>query len=163
MKAGFVYIMTSRLNGTIYTGVTSNLVQRAWQHRNGLLDGFTRKYGCKMLVWFEVHEDLQTARARELQIKKWKRDWKLQLIEPTNPDWLDLFPSLLEKEAEVPGPLRAQGNGQASPASICSRSLSLPAGTTGWRSRGRLAARSLRMVVAACPPSPIAWLIWSRP
>ena len=95
MTPGYVYIMASRLNGTIYTGVTSDLARRAYQHRNGLLGDFTARYGCKLLVWFEAHEDLQDARARELQIKKWKRDWKLELIERANPDWTDLYPALL--------------------------------------------------------------------
>ena len=94
MKRGFVYIMASRLNGTIYVGSTSNLIQRIYQHREGLADGFTRRHGCKLLVWFEVHEELDDARLRELQIKKWKRDWKLKLIEGANPDWLDLYESL---------------------------------------------------------------------
>ena len=94
MKQGFVYIMASRLSGTLYLGVTSNLVQRAYQHRNELADGFSRRHGCKLLVWFETHEDLQEARVREFQIKKWKRDWKLKLIERQNPDWLDLYPTL---------------------------------------------------------------------
>ena len=94
MKPGYVYMMASRLNGTIYTGVTSNLIQRAYQHRNGLLGDFTARYGCKVLVWFEGHDDLQVARTRELQIKKWKRAWELALIERDNPDWLDLYPSL---------------------------------------------------------------------
>jgi putative endonuclease len=93
MKAGFVYIMASRLNGTIYLGVTSDLIQRAF--RNGLTDGFTRHHGCKLLVWFGCHDDLQDARLREPQIKKWKRDWKLKLIERGNPDWVDLYPTLL--------------------------------------------------------------------
>jgi len=96
MKTGFVYIMASRLNGTIYTGVTSDLVKRAWEHREGLSPGFTRRYNCKLLVWFEAHEALQDARYREVQIKKWKREWKLRLIERTNPDWLDLFPTPVE-------------------------------------------------------------------
>jgi len=94
MKAGFVYIMASRLNGTLYLGVTSDLIQRAYQHRNGLADGFSRRHGCKLLVWFECHDDLQDARLRELQIKKWKRDWKLRLIERDNPNWLDLYSTL---------------------------------------------------------------------
>jgi putative endonuclease len=96
MKHGFVYLMASRLNGTLYLGVTSDLVQRAFQHRNGMTDGFSRRYGCTILVWYECHDDLQQARLREVQIKKWKRDWKLRLIERANPDWLDLYPSLLE-------------------------------------------------------------------
>ena len=72
-----------------------HLVARAYQHRNGLVDGFTREHGCTLLVWFEAHDDLQEARRRESQIKKWKRDWKLKLIESENPDWLDLYPGLL--------------------------------------------------------------------
>ena len=94
MKPGYVYIMASRLNGTLYLGVTSNLIQRTYQHRNGLVEGFSRHHGCKLLVWFECHDDLQDARLRELQIKKWKRDWKLRLIEGENPHWLDLYPTL---------------------------------------------------------------------
>jgi putative endonuclease len=96
MKRGFVYLMASRLNGTLYLGVTSDLVQRAFQHRNGLADGFSRRYGCTILVGYECHDDLQQARLREMQIKKWKRDWKLRLIERINPDWLDLYPNLLD-------------------------------------------------------------------
>ena len=95
MKPGFVYIMASRLNGTLYLGVTSDLIGRAYQHRNGLGQGFSREHGCKFLVWFEAHDDLQDARLRELQLKKWKREWKLRLIERDNPDWLDLYASLL--------------------------------------------------------------------
>ena len=94
MKPGFVYIMASRKNGTIYVGVTSDLPGRAYQHREGLADGFTKRYGCKLLVWFEAHENLQDARLRELQIKEWKRSWKIRLIEETNPDWRDLYPDL---------------------------------------------------------------------
>ncbi len=75
-----------------------------------MLDGFTKEYGCKVLVWLEVHEDLQTARVRELQIKKWKREWKLRLIESANPDWVDLFPQLMRREEEVTGPLPSQGS-----------------------------------------------------
>lgn len=90
-KPGFVYIMASRQNGTIYLGVTSNLPGRAYQHRNGLVEGFTRKYGCKLLVWYEAHDELENARWRELQLKKWNRQWKLRLIEEMNPEWNDLF------------------------------------------------------------------------
>jgi putative endonuclease len=95
MKRGFLYIMASSRNGTIYIGSTSDLVQRVWQHRNGVVEGFTRKYGCKLLVWYEVYDDLQEARLRELQMKKWKRQWKLSTIEAMNPDWTDLYPTLL--------------------------------------------------------------------
>ncbi|MFS0772160.1 GIY-YIG nuclease family protein [Sphingomonas sp. 1P08PE] len=93
-KPGYVYIMASRLNGTIYIGVTSDLPVRVYQHRNGLIDGFTKKYDCKLLVWYEVHDALDDARLRERQLKKWNRDWKLRLIETKNPDWLDLYQSL---------------------------------------------------------------------
>ncbi len=93
-RAGYVYIMASRRNGTIYIGVTSDLPGRTYQHRNGLSDGFTKKYGCRLLVWYEAHDDIQDARSRELQMKKWKRQWKLREIETMNPGWDDLFESL---------------------------------------------------------------------
>jgi putative endonuclease len=96
MKAGCVYIMASARNGTLYIGVTSDLVKRVWEHRNGVVSGFTRKYGCKLMVWYEAHDDLQQARLRELQMKKWKRLWKLSEIEQMNPDWEDLYPALFE-------------------------------------------------------------------
>jgi putative endonuclease len=96
MKAGCVYIMASARNGTLYIGVTSDLVKRVWEHRNGVVSGFTRKYGCKLLVWYEANDDLQQARLRELQMKKWKRLWKLSEIEQMNPDWEDLYPALFE-------------------------------------------------------------------
>ena len=94
MKPGFVYIMASGLNGTLYLGVTSDLIRRVYQHRNGLADGFSKRHGCTLLVWYECHNDIQDARLRELQLKKWKREWKLKLIERENPDWLDLYPTL---------------------------------------------------------------------
>ena len=94
MKRGFVYIMANRKNGTIYIGATSNLIGRVDQHRSGGAPGFTRRYGCKLLVWFEAHDDLQAARHRELQMKEWKRSWKVRLIEEDNFDWDDLYPSL---------------------------------------------------------------------
>jgi putative endonuclease len=86
--------MASRRNGTIYIGVTSDLPQRIAQHREGLIEGFTKQYGCKLLVWFERYDDLQEARRRELQMKNWKRLWKLRVIEDMNPEWDDLFDSL---------------------------------------------------------------------
>ncbi|MES3099199.1 GIY-YIG nuclease family protein [Sphingomonas faeni] len=92
--AGYVYMMASRRNGTIYLGVTSDLAARSYQHRNGLIIGFTKKHHCKLLVWYEVHDDLDNARLRELQMKKWNRQWKLSEIERMNPDWNDLFESL---------------------------------------------------------------------
>lgn len=94
MKAGFVYIVASQRNGTIYTGSTNDLVKRIYQHRAGAVEGFTKEYGCNFLVWFEAHDDLQEARRREAQIKKWNRAWKLRLIEEVNPEWKDLYESL---------------------------------------------------------------------
>ena len=90
-RPGYVYIMASRRNGTLYLGVTSDLPQRAYQHRNGMIAGFSKRCGCKCLVWCEAHDDIQDARLRERQMKKWKRAWKLQAIEAMNPDWRDLF------------------------------------------------------------------------
>jgi putative endonuclease len=83
-------IMASGRNGTLYVGVTSNLIARIWKHRNGTFDGFSRDYGCKTLVWFERHGWVTTAIRREKRIKHWLRDWKLALIERENPDWRDL-------------------------------------------------------------------------
>jgi putative endonuclease len=85
-----VYIVASQRNGTLYTGVTSNLLARIHQHRHGLVRGFTRKYGVKLLVWFEQHSTMEFAITREKRIKKWNRAWKLKLIEADNPDWRDL-------------------------------------------------------------------------
>jgi putative endonuclease len=94
MKSGCVYIMANKRNGTIYLGVTSNLQQRIWQHREGVVEGFTKENACKILVWYEAYDDLQEARRRESQMKKWNRLWKLRVIEEMNPDWNDLFESL---------------------------------------------------------------------
>jgi len=113
MKAGFVYIMASRKNGTIYTGVTSDLAKRAWEHRNGVLPGFTKQYGCNRLVWFEAFDDLQEARRRELQMKEWKRAWKIKLIEEQNLDWVDLYPGLFGAGFAGPGPRPSPGSGVA--------------------------------------------------
>jgi putative endonuclease len=89
-----VYIVASRRNGTLYTGVTSDLVTRARQHRQGEIPGFSAKHGCRMLVWYEPHQDVGDAIIRETRIKGWKRAWKLALIEADNPQWLDLSPRL---------------------------------------------------------------------
>jgi len=89
-----VYILASRRNGTLYTGLTNNLVRRGRQHRNGLIEGFTKKYGVHRLVWFEMHEDIYSAIRREKQIKKWYRAWKIALIEKSNPEWEDLYDKL---------------------------------------------------------------------
>lgn len=89
-----VYMLASKRNGTLYTGVTSNLPARTYQHRNGLVPGYTREYGVKMLVWYEVHGTMESAILREKRIKKWNRAWKLELIEKENPDWRDLAEDL---------------------------------------------------------------------
>jgi putative endonuclease len=94
MKHPAVYITASRRNGTLYVGVTSNLPQRAFEHREGIVPGFTRRYGCKMLVWYELHDTMAAAIAREKQIKGGSRRDKLALIEAMNPDWCDLFDDL---------------------------------------------------------------------
>ena len=91
MKQPAVYILASARNGTLYVGVTSNLVQRVWQHREGDVPGFSLKYEVKTLVWYELHETMESAILREKTLKKWRRVWKLQLIESTNPDWRDLW------------------------------------------------------------------------
>jgi len=90
-----VYMMASRKHGTLYIGVTSDLISRVVQHRDGALDGFTKRYGVKRLVWFEQHDFMTEAIRREKALKKYKRDWKINLIERENPGWDDLFPGLL--------------------------------------------------------------------
>lgn len=95
MKQPAVYIMANKRNGTLYTGVTSNLAQRVWQHKEGCTSGFTRKYGLKALVWFEVHSTMETAIAREKQIKSGSRRKKLVLVEATNPAWRDLYAEIV--------------------------------------------------------------------
>ena len=90
-KVFAVYILASGRNGTLYIGVTSNLPKRAWEHREGVADGFSKRYGVKDLVYYELHEDAVAAITREKQIKKWNRLWKLRLIEEKNPGWLDLY------------------------------------------------------------------------
>lgn len=91
MKPGAVYMMANRKMGVIYTGSTSYLLQRLHQHRERQVEGFSRTHGCTKLVWFEMYDDLHEARLRELRIKKWKRRWKIDLIEAANPDWKDLW------------------------------------------------------------------------
>ncbi len=90
----YVYIMTNRKCGTLYTGVTSDLIQRCHQHREGLVDGFTKRYGLKQLVWYEAHEDMMVAIQREKNIKHWSRQWKIELIEKLNPHWDDLYEAI---------------------------------------------------------------------
>ena len=87
-----VYIMASRKHGTLYIGVTSELLRRAHQHREGMIEGFTKRYGVKRLVWFEPHDSIVTAIQRETSLKRYRREWKINLIERANPNWDDLFP-----------------------------------------------------------------------
>jgi putative endonuclease len=87
----YVYILASRRNGTLYTGVTSDLVKRVHEHKSDLVDGFTKTYGVHSLVYYETVDDVDSAIAREKQIKRWKRAWKVELIEEANPDWRDLY------------------------------------------------------------------------
>jgi putative endonuclease len=89
-KQPCVYILASQRNGTLYTGVTSDLTKRIWQHKNDQVEGFTKTYQVHMLVWYEVHADMEAAIKREKAIKEWKRLWKLDLIEAMNPEWNDL-------------------------------------------------------------------------
>ena len=91
MKQFSVYILASRRNGTLYIGVTSDLVGRIWQHKTKSLPGFTARYGCDRLVYFEMLDSAEAAMTREKQLKEWRRDWKIALIEATNPDWADLY------------------------------------------------------------------------
>ncbi|MGJ4929562.1 GIY-YIG nuclease family protein [Bradyrhizobium sp. HKCCYLS2038] len=95
MKQPYVYIMASGRNGTLYVGVTSDLPNRAYQHREGLVPGFTKTYGCKMLVWYEPQETMMAAIEREKQIKSGNRKKKLLLVEALNPQWLDLYETLI--------------------------------------------------------------------
>ena len=95
MKQPAIYIMASKRNGTLYTGVTSGLVGRVWQHREGVADGFTKRYGCKLLVWFELAGTMEAAVTREKQIKAGSRAKKLALIEAMNPNWDDLFDQIV--------------------------------------------------------------------
>ena len=95
MKQPTVYILASKRNVTLYIGVTSNLVQRVYQHREILADGFSKQYGVKMLVWFEQHDTMESAIAREKAMKKWHRQWKINLIETHNPEWRDLWDDII--------------------------------------------------------------------
>lgn len=94
-KQPAVYILANRRNGALYTGVTSNLPARVWQHRNDVTEGFTKKYGVHTLVYFELHDEMASAISREKQIKNWQRKWKVKLIEKQNPTWRDLYDDLV--------------------------------------------------------------------
>ncbi len=95
-KQPAVYMLASQPNGTLYTGVTNDLVRRVWEHRNDTIDGFTKKYGVHRLVYYELHASMIEAIRREKQIKKWRRAWKIELIEKENPEWRDLWSSIVE-------------------------------------------------------------------
>jgi putative endonuclease len=90
-KRFFVYILANRPRGTVYVGVTSDLRKRIWEHREGVVDGFTKTYGVKMLVYFEIFDDAENAIRREKRLKRWNRPWKIQAIEAMNPEWRDLY------------------------------------------------------------------------
>ncbi|MEW6357133.1 MAG: GIY-YIG nuclease family protein [Planctomycetota bacterium] len=90
-KTLYVYILASKRNGTLYIGVTSDLAKRVWEHREKLINGFTKEYGVDRLVWYEAHGTAESAIAREKRIKKWRRAWKIALIEKENPHWKDLY------------------------------------------------------------------------
>ena len=94
MRGGWVYIVTNRPNGTLYVGVTANIARRAWEHREGLIEGFSRRYGLKRLVYAERHEDITAAIQREKTMKHWPRAWKINLIRDRNPGWDDLYETL---------------------------------------------------------------------
>ena len=94
MKQPAVYLLASAPRGTLYVGVTSDLVRRVWQHREGVVDGFSKQYGVKTLVWYELHPTMPGAIAREKAIKKWRRPWKLALVEEANAEWCDLWPEI---------------------------------------------------------------------
>jgi putative endonuclease len=94
MKTGYVYILASRHNGTLYVGVTSDLIRRVYEHRNGFANGFTKKYGVHTLVYYEVCDDIKAAIAREKQIKGWRREYKTNVINKANPEWRDLYAEL---------------------------------------------------------------------
>jgi len=94
-KQPCVYLLASDRNGTLYIGVTSNLVGRVWQHREHAVDGFSARYGVTRLVWFELHGSMESAIQREKQMKKWNREWKLRVLDAANPSWRDLWPDII--------------------------------------------------------------------
>lgn len=109
-KRPAVYILASRRNGTLYTGVTSDLVRRTWEHRSGLVEGFSKRYGVHRLVYFEAHDSMAEAIQRERRIKKWNRAWKIDLIESTKPEWRDLWQTIVDG-GEMDSRLRGNDGG----------------------------------------------------
>jgi len=112
-KHPFVYLLASDRNGTLYLGVTSNLVQRVWQHRTHAVEGFSSRYAVARLVWYEPHETMDSAIQREKRIKKWNRAWKMRLIDDMNPSWRDLWPDITEQPPTSLGS-RLRGNDEPS-------------------------------------------------
>lgn len=114
VKAPAVYLLASKRRGTLYIGVTSDLVRRVWQHREGLTEGFTSRYGVKTLVWYELHPSMESAIGREKAMKKWLRRWKLELVEQSNPDWRDLWPDItgMSPAPVIPAQAGIQSAGQ---------------------------------------------------
>ncbi len=96
MKNFYVYILCNKRNGTLYTGVTSELIKRTYEHKNKLVDGFTKKHDIHRLVWYEIHKTVESAITREKRIKKWERKWRLEIIENDNPEWHDLYDHICE-------------------------------------------------------------------
>ena len=96
MKESYVYILASQKNGTLYIGLTSNLIKRTWEHKNNCVLGFTAKYDVHILVYYEIHSDISLAAAREKRLKEWKRQWKIDLIQKMNPDWKDLYQDIIQ-------------------------------------------------------------------
>ena len=94
-KQPAVYILASRKNGALYTGVTSDLVKRIWEHKENAVDGFTKRYGVHTLVWYEMHASMKSAIQREKRIKEWKREWKIELIDKGNAEWKDLYDEIV--------------------------------------------------------------------
>jgi len=94
-KQPAVYILASKRNGTLYIGVTSDLIKRIWEHKSNVVKGFTERYNVHQLVWYELHETMEAAIRKEKMLKNWKRSWKLELIESSNPDWQDLYESIV--------------------------------------------------------------------
>ena len=93
-KQPAVYLLASKRNGTLYIGVTSDLVKRIWEHKNNMVEGFTKRYNVHQLLWYELHENMESAIQREKRLKEWKRKWKIKLIEDNNPDWKDLYSTI---------------------------------------------------------------------
>ncbi|MDY4841259.1 MAG: GIY-YIG nuclease family protein [Alphaproteobacteria bacterium] len=96
MKRAYIYILASQRNGTLYVGITNNIIRRIFEHKNGSIDGFTKKYKVTRLVYYEVYDDLQAAIAREKELKGWLRKRKIELIEQQNPNWIDLYEDLVK-------------------------------------------------------------------